>query len=213
MKEPSVEVFEQFDDAAQQREAATLGMWIFLGTELLLFGGLFTGYAVYRIAYNEIFKEASTHLNIWLGSLNTVILLTSSLTMVLSDVAINAERYRMARVCLSLTALLGVVFLGIKGYEYHHEFSESLAPVMGEPFIYDKAEPQHAELFFNLYFTMTSLHALHLTVGIGLVLAMLFLLHRRQSWGRLRRRIEMTGLYWHFVDVVWVFLFPLLYLI
>ena len=200
-----------FDDLEQQTEASTLGMWLFLITEILFFGGLFVGYAVYRSSYPEAFASGSQHLDVLLGSVNTVVLIGSSLTMALAVHAAQHAQRQTLVVFLVCTMLLGLVSLGIKGVEYAHKFEEFLVP--GRMFQYDGPYAQHAQLFFSFYFSMTGLHALHMIIGIG-ILAVLTI---RAWWGRFSAMyyapIEITGLYWHFVDLVWIFLFPLLYLI
>ena len=201
-----------FDSAEQQSHAITLGMWTFLITEVLLFGGVFTGYTVYRISYPHAFADASGHLLRWLGAGNTAVLLTSSLTMALAVRAAHARRTAPLVRWLAATIGLGLVFLMIKGVEYAIEFQEGLVP---GPDFHAAAfvDPQHAQLFFVFYFAMTGLHAVHMTVGIGL-LAVFAVLARG---GRFTRgnpdAVEVAGLYWHFVDIVWIFLFPLLYLV
>lgn len=201
-------VAEQFATPEQQRETAFLGMWTFLATELMLFGGLFFGIAVYRLLYPEAMREASHHLYKSLGGINTAVLLTSSLTMALAVAAARQGRRRDATIDLAITAALGLVFVGIKGTEYLLEYREGLMPGVGPPF------PLHApgaELFFNAYFFATGLHALHLLIGVGIVGTVI----ARIGVGSVGRQIvvEITGLYWHFVDVVWVFLYPAFYLI
>jgi cytochrome c oxidase subunit 3 len=202
---------EPYRDSRQQQEAARLGMWLFLITEVMLFGGLFMGILVYRVLHGSAFAEASSHLDLWLGGLNTAVLLTSSLMMAL---AVHAAREGERQACirwLLLTALLGLVFLGIKGYEYWKEYHEGLMPGVGPDFPMPGFE---AQLFFNLYFASTGLHALHLTLGIGTVA--LFAGSVAGGWLRLpckQSYVEGLGLYWHLVDVIWVFLYPVLYLI
>jgi cytochrome c oxidase subunit 3 len=205
------EVHEHFSTAEQQRDADFLGMWTFLATEAMLFGGLFMGITVYRIIHPEVVQEASHHLNMWLGGLNTAVLLTSSLTMALAVAAARDGRRGAVVFDLLLTAGLGVAFLGIKGLEYFLEYQEGLMPGVGPVF---PMELPGAQLFFNTYFVATGLHAIHLTLGV-MVVGMVML---GAGLGRLRLpdnhlTVEMVGLYWHFVDVVWVFLFPVLYLI
>jgi len=198
-----------FDDPAQQTHAATLGMWAFLATEVLFFGGLFTAYAVYRSSYPGAFAEASRHLDVTLGTINTGVLIGSSLTMALAVWAAQTGRRRDQVLYLVLTILLGSVFLGIKVVEYGHKFHEHLVP--GPHF--SGSEPAHAQIFFSLYFVMTGMHALHMVIGIVL----LAILAVRAGRGRFSpvyySPVEVTGLYWHFVDIVWIFLFPMLYLI
>jgi cytochrome c oxidase subunit III len=205
-------VTEQFDDAAQQEEAVSLGMWTFLTTEVLFFGALFTGYTVYRTRYPLAFTEASRHLYMWIGAINTAVLLISSSTLALALHALeNGVRPRATRLLLA-TVVLGSLFLVFKGYEYSLDFREHIVP--GSGFRYEgTADARHVELFMVFYFIMTGLHGVHVLVGVGL-LAVLLVLSRRPAFeSRGRRPLEMVGLYWHFVDVVWIFLFPLLYLV
>lgn len=203
----------QFDDLYQQYTADILGMWLFLATEILFFGALFIGFFVYRNLYAEPFAAASQRLTLWLGTFNTAILLTSSLTMALADGAAQARRRKRLIVLLGATALLGIGFLVVKGFEYSQEIHQGLGSFVGQGFRFEGPHPKHAELFFNFYFAMTGLHALHLIVGIGVLLTMMVIAAYDKIDFRLRIRIEITGLYWHFVDVVWVFVFPVLYLI
>jgi cytochrome c oxidase subunit III len=204
-------VLHQFDDVEQQYEAASLGMWVFLLTEIMFFGGLFTGYTVYRAIYPLAFAEGSHHLDIMLGGVNTAVLIGSSLTMALAVYSAQVgERQALTRFLL-LTILLGLVFLGIKGLEYAHKFEEHLVP--GRGFVAEGPHAAQIQLFFGFYFSMTGMHALHMIIGIAIlgVLA-------RQAWhGRFSPAyftpVELSGLYWHFVDIVWIFLFPLLYLL
>jgi cytochrome c oxidase subunit 3 len=219
----------QFDDLQQQHETSILGMWLFLATEVLFFGGLITAYVVYRSTSVREFELASGHMAVWLGFLNTVILLTSSLTMAMAVRAAQLRQHRELVVYLGLTMALGAGFLGVKAIEYTEEFHEHLVP--GYYFrIHEKdipafeqsargAGPHHQlnpgryEMFFVLYFFMTGLHAIHLIVGIGLVGIMAYLSYHRWFSGGGATQIEVTGLYWHFIDIVWVFLYPMLYLI
>ena len=204
-------VAHHFDDAEQQHEASSLGMWLFLVTEIMFFGGLFTAYVVYRTAYAAAFAHASHHLDITLGATNTAVLIGSSLTMALAVHAAQLGNKRSLQLFLVLTMLLGCVFLGIKGVEYAHKFHEGHVP--GPYFSYEGAEAGNAELFFSLYFGMTGLHALHMVIGIA-ILGILLVQATRGWYGPLYfTPVEMVGLYWHFVDIVWIFLFPLLYLI
>ncbi len=200
-----------FQDLEQQREASSLGMWIFLVTEIMFFGGLFLAYTVGRSGYPAAFGEASRHLNVALGGINTGVLIVSSLTMALAVRASQTGKRRMLLGFLGLTLLLGLTFLTLKGVEYADKFRHHLIP--GSAFSFPGPAARPAELFFSLYFAMTGLHALHMVIGVS-VLAFLF----QQAWrGRYTARyytpVEMSGLYWHFVDIVWIYLFPLLYLI
>ncbi|HWA24794.1 MAG TPA: cytochrome c oxidase subunit 3 [Lacunisphaera sp.] len=185
-----------------------LGLWVFLATEVLFFGGLFLAYAVYRAAHAAAFSAASARLDFPIGTVNTGVLLTSSLAVALADLAARGRRVRSARAWLVVAGLLGAVFLTLKGFEYHAKFAEHLVPGPGFAF----AGPPPAELFFSLYFAMTGLHAVHLLAGLG-ALAWLWVRLGRHPTGDHTGAVELTGLYWHFVDCVWVFLYPLLYLI
>jgi len=204
-------VAHHFDDAEQQKEASSLGMWVFLVNEVMFFGGLFTLYVVYRTTFPAAFHGASHELDVTLGFFNTVVLLTSSLTMALSVHAAQVSKRVMLVVNLILTMVLGLVFLGVKAYEYWHKWHEHLIP--GPNFTYHGPDPVNAQLFFSLYFAMTGLHALHMVVGVGLLGVLLI----RATQGMFNKYyytpVEMSGLYWHFVDLVWIFLFPLLYLL
>ena len=200
-----------FDTAAQQREAASLGMWVFLVTEVMFFGGLFLAYVVYRGAYPHAFAAASRELDIVLGTTNTAVLIASSLTMALAVRAAQLGRRLPLMAFLVLTMALGSAFLGIKMYEYHHKFVEGLFP--GAAFRFHGPEAAHAQIFFCLYFAMTGLHALHMIVGLGVLAVMLVLGARGRFGPSYDNPVECSGLYWHFVDIVWIFLFPLLYLI
>jgi cytochrome c oxidase subunit III len=201
----------QFDDAEQQYDASTLGMWIFLVTEIMFFGGLFTAYVLYRSLYPNAFGPASNHLDLTLGTINTAVLIASSLTMALAVHASQVGKQRALVIFLLLTMLLGATFLGIKGVEYAHKFEQGLVP--GPSFTYSGPDSRQAQLFFSLYFAMTGLHALHMIIGLG-VLAVLVVMARRGRFGpAYHTPVEISGLYWHFVDIIWIFLFPLLYLI
>jgi cytochrome c oxidase subunit 3 len=201
---------EPFATEAQQLEAATMGLWLFVATELMLFGGLFLGLAVYRVIHPAAAEAASDHLHLWIGGANTAVLLTSSLAMALAVVAARAGRPRPATLWLLATAALGLLFLAFKGYEYHSEYSEGLMPGIGPPFPLEAP----AELFLNLYFAATGLHAVHLTIGILAVGLFAWRIRsRRLALPEHATQLEGLGIYWHFVDIVWVFLYPVLYLI
>jgi cytochrome c oxidase subunit 3 len=201
----------QFDDLGQQREAATLGMWVFLVTEVLFFGGLFTTYLVYRSWYPAAFVAGSHELLIWAGTINTAVLITSSLTMALAVHASQIGERRLLLIFLGVTMALGLTFLGIKAFEYYTEFLEHHIP--GAAFQFEAEHQQHAQIFFSLYFVMTGLHALHMIIGLGIMTTMFWLSWRGTITTEYNTPIEVSGLYWHFVDIVWIFLFPLLYLI
>ena len=204
-------VAHQFDDAEQQYDASALGMWLFLVTEIMFFGGVFTAYVAYRFAFPAAFGHASNHLNLLLGTINTAVLIGSSLTMALAVHGAQVSDDRLLARGLLGTIGLGSVFLVIKAFEYAHKFHEGLVP--GPFFTYAGADKPNAELFFSLYFAMTGLHAAHMVIGIG-ILFVLLARAREGTYGRsYHTPVELTGLYWHFVDIVWIFLFPLLYLI
>jgi len=213
-----------FDDLGQQHEAATLGMWLFLVTEVLFFGGLFLVYSIYRSQYPDAFAAASHELDIRLGTINTAVLITSSLTMALAVHAAQLGQRRALMVFLVATMALGGVFLGIKGVEYQHKFAEHHVP--GPSFQFEpehkpgantvpvqKDIVRHAQIFFSLYFVMTGLHAVHMIVGLGIMSFMCWWAWTGTITATYYSPIEISGLYWHFVDIVWIFLFPLLYLI
>ena len=201
----------QFDDLKQQHEADELGMWLFLSTEIMFFGGMFLAYTIYRTQDEAAF--ASHQLDLLLGTVNTAVLLCSSLSMALAVVAAETLQRRKLVVLLAVTMVLGCVFLGIKGIEYFHKYEHGLMPVMGLPFEWHGPSPGHAEMFFDLYFLMTGVHALHMLIGLGVLLILLIKASRGGLLGDFSTPVHLTGLYWHFVDIVWVFLFPLLYLI
>ncbi len=211
MAEHAEALAHQFDDVDQQREAATLGMWVFLATEVMFFGGMLTLYTVYRYLYARGFAEGSRHLDLWLGSINTGVLITSSLTMALGVHGARIGHRRTLLVSLVLTMLLGATFLSIKSVEYVHKFEEGLVP--GIYFTYAGPEAPHVELFVWLYFVLTGVHAVHLMIGIGAVGVIAFMGSRGRFGPAYHTPVELVGLYWHFVDVVWIFLLPLLYLL
>jgi len=200
-----------FESLEQQAETTTLGMWVFLVTEVLFFGGLFLVYTVYRSWYPNAFAAASHELDVMLGTINTAVLITSSLTMALAVHAAQLGRRKALMLFLVATMVLGGVFLGIKGVEYYHKFVEHHVP--GSSFQFEKEYFRHAQIFFSLYFLMTGLHALHMIVGFGIMLWMLIWAWNGTITNEYFSPIEISGLYWHFVDIVWIFLFPLLYLI
>lgn len=212
-------VAHHFEDLAQQREANRLGLWVFLSTEVLFFGVLITAYIVFRAAYPDTFHAASHHLNVLLGTLNTALLLTSSLLVALAVHAAtalaqggdHAPRHRRQVILLLLgTAFLALIFLGIKAFEYYTDYQEHLIP--GLDFRWEGADLLQAQLFFVLYFVTTGMHALHMIIGIAIALIMAFL-SGRHWYDRDPIPVELFGLYWHFVDIVWIFVFPFYYLI
>ena len=209
MSEHTDALAHQFKNLTQQEEADTLGMWLFLCTEILLFGGLFLGYAVYRSLYPEAWAAGSHHNDLVLGSINTGVLLVSSLTMALAVHAAEEEQWSIVTGFLTATLVLGALFLGIKFYEYYVHYEHHLVP--GIRFNPEGGPAPNMELFMFFYFVMTGLHALHMLIGLGVVSTIAILAWRRRL--SFHMPVEITGLYWHLVDIVWVFLFPLLYLI
>jgi len=201
-----------FDDMAQQAEASALGMWVFLVTEIMFFGGLFTAYLVYRYASPMGFQEASNHLDVTWGAINTAVLICSSLTMALAVRAAQTSAPPKTQVFwIAATMVLGTAFLGIKVIEYTDKFTHNLVP--GPDFVWEGIYPAAAEMFYSLYFAMTGLHALHMIIGLGIMAVIGWMAWRGQFTEEYYTPVEVSGLYWHFVDIVWIFLFPLLYLI
>lgn len=213
------ELEEQYQNLEQQHEVASLGMWVFLGTEVMFFGTLFLGVAVYRYQYAEAFEKGSEKLNWVIGGTNTVVLLVSSLFMVLGVHFAKVGNRKLLCLFLSLTALLGIVFLCLKGVEYYSDYVDKLIPGWS----FDEKEwitkegltaaqvPQ-VKLFLLFYWIMTGLHALHVTVGVLVVLTMLGMAWKGYFSPVFYSPVDVTGLYWHFVDIVWIFLLPMLYL-
>ena len=200
---------EQFATLTQQAEASRLGMWTFLASEVMFFGGLFLGYTIYRHAYPHAFAVASRETDLLYGTLNTAILLTSSLTMAL---AVNSAKIGLSKQTarfLYATIFLALGFLVVKGFEYSDDFHKHLFP---GPNFADAGEPK-TQLFFMFYWMMTALHGLHVIIGIGLLSVMAVRAARLRFSAEYHNPIEVVGLYWHFVDIVWIFLYPLLYLI
>jgi cytochrome c oxidase subunit III len=211
----------QFSDAKQQKNAASLGMWLFLATEIMFFGGMFCAYLIYRLAYFNAFAAGSQQLNVWMGGINTAVLIVSSVTVVLAVKAAEAGKRKLLVGYLVVTILLGMTFLVIKGFEYAEKFEKHHVP--GSTFNFtDKFDDngkqipvnsKQAELFFSLYFVMTGMHALHMIIGCGLFTGLAILAWKGHYSPTYFTPIENGGLYWHLVDIIWIYLFPLLYLI
>jgi cytochrome c oxidase subunit 3 len=222
-----------FENMEQQREAGALGMWVFLVTELMFFGGMFLAYTLYRTKFPADFASASNHLDLTLGAVNTVVLILSSLTMALAVYSSQVGNRRNLILFLVITIVLGLTFLGIKAVEYREKYEDSLIPgqlIPGRPYKpevqehgepYDKhklhllpgATVKHVEMFYWIYFAMTGMHALHMIIGVGVLSVILFFSWRGRYGPEYHNPVEISGLYWHFVDIVWIFLFPLLYLL
>jgi cytochrome c oxidase subunit III len=199
-----------FNTLEQEHEAAEFGMWIFLMTELMLFGGLFLGYIFYRTIYPDGFAEGSRQLELSFGGPNTIVLIVSSLTMVLAVRSAQLGAQRPLVWYLLATATLGITFMAVKGVEYYKHFLDGTVPVLN--WSYAGPHAKQVQLFFFAYFALTGLHSLHLTIGIGIVLTAAFMARRGAFLLQHHIPLEMIGLYWHFVDIVWMFLLPLLYL-
>ena len=201
-----------FDDSAQQLESSTLGMWVFLLTEIMFFGGMFGGYTVYRNLYPEAFASTSQFMNLAIGAINTGVLIFSSFTMVLAVRAAQLGQKKGLITFLGLTLALGCVFLALKYVEYYQKWEDHHIP--GPGFRYADTQYFHqAQILFFLYFAMTGMHALHMIVGAGLLTTLIVMATRNRFSAQWYTPVEIIGLYWHFVDIVWIFLFPLLYLI
>lgn len=245
-----------FDTMSQQKEAAVIGMWVFLLTEILFFGGLFVAYMIYRVWYFDAFAEASRRLSLFWGGLNTAVLIGSSLTMAMAVRCAQTNSRKWTVNWLVLTMILGCVFLGVKVIEYQDKFANYEVPGPHYDWMYHErhaaaegastalgASGEHAavaeaaattapeagehrqlsltpeqlqrttQLYFSLYFTMTGLHALHMIIGVGIMLVITWMAWKGKFDEQYYTPVEMAGLYWHFVDIVWIFLFPLLYLV
>jgi cytochrome c oxidase subunit 3 len=200
-----------FDDMEQQHNASTLGMFVFMTQEILFFGGIFLAYSIYRTKYFEAFVEAAHHQNVPLGAFNTAVLICSSLTMAFAVYFAQTGKRKPLVGSILATLLLGLVFVGIKVYEYVEHIHHGLFP--GQLFHYDGPHAQQVQLFFVFYFGMTGLHALHMIIGFGILIWLAVKAWKGAFDSTYFAPVEVTGLYWHFVDIVWIFLFPLLYLI
>jgi cytochrome c oxidase subunit 3 len=209
-----------FDNMEQQREAGSIGMWVFLAQEIMFFGGLFLAYLLYRYKYPLAFATGSNHLAWKLGAFNTVVLIVSSLTMALAVYYAQVGVKKLQVIFLVLTMILGATFLGVKAVEYHEKWVDHLIPVQGmfewnqeETPLPPNTTEQQVQMFYWIYFAMTGLHALHMIIGIGILAWLVYHAQRGRYTPEYHAPVEISGLYWHFVDIVWIFLFPLLYLL
>ena len=218
--EHPTELQHHFADMDQQKNAASLGMWLFLGTEVMFFGGMFVAYLIYRFWYYNEFAAGSRSISLLLGTINTVVLICSSLTVALGVRAAQMGKRKLLVVLLLLTMLFGLAFLGIKGVEWYQKYEEHHIPgstfsandlIQNYPGIH--IDPQHEQIYFSLYFALTGLHALHMVIGLGIFTVLTYYAWRGRYTPEYHTPIELGGLYWHFVDIVWIYLFPLLYLI
>ena len=242
------ELRHHFADVDQQRNAASLGMWWFLGTEIMFFGGMFCGYLVYRRIYFPEFASASSSIALFWGTLNTAVLICSSLTVAMAVRAAQLGRRKQQVQLLLATLFFGLVFLGVKGKEWYDKYEEHHIPTFdynavptsgaklpeGEDITkghekllgLDKLQndpvklrerraeiQQRSKIFFSLYFALTGMHALHMIIGVGIFIVITWMAHKGRFTPEYHTPLEIAGLYWHFVDIVWIYLFPLLYLI
>jgi cytochrome c oxidase subunit III len=235
------ELRHHFADVEQQRNAASLGMWWFLGTEIMFFGGMFCGYLIYRRWYFPEFAAASRSLSLGIGTFNTTVLICSSLTVAMSVRAAQLGNRKLQVKMLLLTLLFGLSFIGIKGIEWHEKYTEHHIPtfdynvISGEGSLIKGNEhllgidqvqndpvklrareaeiQQHTKIFYSLYFALTGMHAIHMIVGVGIFICITWMAHKGRFTPEYHTPLEIAGLYWHFVDIVWIYLFPLLYLI
>jgi len=210
----------QFVDMEQQRNASSLGMWLFLGTEIMFFGGMFLAYLVYRYWYYPEFAAGSRSIDIYLGTINTAVLICSSLTVALGVKAAQLGKRKTLVTLLLVTILFGLGFLAIKGIEWYQKFEEHHVPGRSfsaqdliEKYPQIHIDPAPTQIYFSLYFAMTGLHALHMIIGVGIFCFLTFHAWKGRYTPEYHTPIEIGGLYWHFVDIVWIYLFPLLYLI
>ena len=200
-----------FTDAEQQRESAKMGMWIFLVTEILLFSGLFVAYVIFRAWYPDMFYNAHKFLDVSMGTLNTIVLITSSLTMALAIRSMQVNKKNETIVFLILTLIFALVFLVVKYFEYHHKIE--LGQLPGKLYTFKGVQGDNPHIFFGVYFAMTGLHAVHVIIGMTVIIWALTRTVKNHFSDQYYTPLEMTGLYWHLVDMIWIFLFPLLYLI
>lgn len=200
-----------FATGNQEFEASKFGMWLFLVTEIMLFGGLFVAYAIFRGMYPETYHEAHHELNKIMGGTNTIVLLLSSLSMALAVHFAQVNKRTRSMQMLVVTFICAIIFMIIKYFEYRHKFS--LGIFTAKYYTFDEIKAVHPGLFFSLYFVMTGLHGIHVLIGMGLIAWVFFRTKRGDFNDKYFTPVELTGLYWHLVDLIWIFLFPLLYLI
>ena len=211
MSEPvALELREQFATPAQQRETSSIGMWIFLMTEVMLFGGLFMAYTVYRLMNPQAFDVGSAHMESMLGAINTGVLICSSFTMALAVYSSETGNQKLLMTFLILTMIIGAIFLGIKFTEYYLHYREHTIPGLWWGFHGPNAAK--VQMFFVFYFIMTGLHALHMTIGLGILSVLLFRAFLGSFSAEYHTAIDLGGLYWHFIDIVWVFLYAIFYI-
>ncbi len=221
LEHPTPGLQHHFANMDQQRDAVSLGMWLFLATEIMFFGGMFCAYLIYRDLYFNEFAAGSRSINLELGAINTAVLICSSLTVALSVRAAQMGKRMLLVVLLILTMIFGLAFLGIKGKEWYAKYTEHHIPgasfsapeLSKPPYSAVPIDESHAQIFFSLYFAMTGLHALHMIIGLGIFTWLTYTAWKGRYGPEYHAPVEICGLYWHFVDIVWIYLFPLLYLI
>jgi len=221
VEEHGPELRHHFVDAEQQRDAASLGMWLFLATEIMFFGGMFCAYLIYRYWYYNEFAAGSRSIDIYLGTINTAVLICSSLTVALGVRAAQMGKRKLLVTLLLITIVFGLAFLGIKGVEWYQKFEEHHVPgnsfnasdLEKPPYSHGEIDQRHEQIYFSLYFAMTGLHALHMIIGVGIFIFLTYYAWKGRYTPKYYTPVEIGGLYWHFVDIVWIYLFPLLYLI
>jgi cytochrome c oxidase subunit 3 len=212
----SADLAHHFDNMEQQRDAGSFGMWVFLLTEIMFFGGAFTAYIIYRAKYGDYFATASHELDVKLGGLNTVVLIASSLTMALGVYYSQTGKRKLQVIYLIITMIFGTTFLVVKYFEYKEKYDHHHIPGISFHIEGEEQNPelrQKAQIFFTMYFALTGLHACHMIVGIGILAVLTWMAYKGRFTPEWHAPMEISGLYWHFVDIVWIFLFPLLYLI
>ncbi len=212
MSESVTQKAEQFESLEHQHHTATLGMWVFLTSELMLFGAMFLGYTVYRIFYGGTFAHMSRMLMLPWGTMETTLLLSSSFTMSLATHSAKTARMKLARVYLLATLFLGTIFLFFKGFEWYQEYTDHLVPFPWLPFDYTGTDIGAAKIFMSFYYVLTGFHLLHLTIGVIVVIALTTSVFQGKVTAQNPNRIEMVGMYWHTIDIVWTFIFPVFYL-
>lgn len=205
------QVQHHFVDAEQQLDSAKMGMWIFLVTEILFFGGLFLAYIVYRVSYPELYSAASEYLDTLMGSINTVVLIGSSVSVAFAIRSAQLNQKKKIIINLAITLLLATVFMVIKYFEYTHKFHLGIFP--GQFYTFEGIDHPQAPIFFSIYYMMTGLHGLHVVIGMGLMVWLIVKASKGRFSSSYYNPVEVVGLYWHLVDIIWIFLFPLLYLI
>ena len=211
MSEPAtLELREQFSTPEQQRETASIGMWVFLITEVMLFGGLFTAFTVYRLSHPIAFDAGSAHMDLMIGAINTAVLICSSFTMALAVHSAELGREKRVMLFLLATMVIGAIFLALKFTEYYLHYQDHKVPAFW--FNYSGSQAPYVQMFFVFYFLMTGLHALHMTIGIGLLAVLLFRTLLGSFSAEYHTPLELGGLYWHFIDIVWVFLYAIFYI-